>query len=241
MEKKEEIQQESKSIGKILREKRENLGLSQEEIAERLKLRIGFVDAIEKEEWDKLPHPTFVKGFIRSYARLLGIEEKIEDSYKDIFSDKEEIPKKKKKGLRKIWFFGIIIFSLIFIAVFCVILKKAYKKENLKKKKISSGRIEKAATIYFDQPVRFPAILKLRTRKRTWLKIAVDSYRPETYNLEAGEYICWQIKEGFDLLVGDASGVEIWLNNVPITFPQKEEHALYLRVNKKNLKKVSRI
>ncbi len=240
MEKKEEIQQESKSIGKILREERENLGLSQEEIAERLKLRIGFIDAIEKEEWDKLPHPTFVKGFIRSYARLLRIEEKIGDSYKHIFRDKEEAPKRKKKSLKRICFFGIIFFSLILIAAFFSVLKKTHKKENTKEK-ISSGHIEKADSIYFDQPVRFPAILKLKTRKRTWLKIAVDNYRPETYRLEAGEYICWQIKEGFDLLVGDASGVEIWLNNMPITLPQKEKHALYLRVNKKNLKKVSRI
>jgi cytoskeleton protein RodZ len=42
------------------------------------------LEAIENEEWDLLPAPTLVKGFIRSYARVLGLdEERILDLYRE--------------------------------------------------------------------------------------------------------------------------------------------------------------
>jgi len=39
------------------------------------RLRVPFLQAIEKEAWDELPAPVFVRGFVRSYARALGLDE----------------------------------------------------------------------------------------------------------------------------------------------------------------------
>lgn len=66
---------ENKGPGVFLRREREKKGLSQEQIAEMTKLRRHMVDALEREAWDKLPPPVFVKGFIRSYAKALGLDE----------------------------------------------------------------------------------------------------------------------------------------------------------------------
>lgn len=62
------------SVGQTLRSARESSGLSIEEVAERLKLTARQLNAIESDEFDSLPGNTFVRGFVRNYARLLGVD-----------------------------------------------------------------------------------------------------------------------------------------------------------------------
>lgn len=62
------------SPGVLLREERVRQGLSREEIAETTRLRPETVKALEEEAWEALPAMVFVKGFLRTYARALGID-----------------------------------------------------------------------------------------------------------------------------------------------------------------------
>jgi cytoskeletal protein RodZ len=62
-------------VGELLREERRRRSLDRGDISAKTKLREHIVEAIEKEAWDKLPPPVFVRGFIRSYAQALGIDE----------------------------------------------------------------------------------------------------------------------------------------------------------------------
>jgi len=72
------------SPGALLKREREKKGLSYTQISQQIRLRPHFLAAIENEEWDLLPAPTLVKGFIRSYARVLGLdEERILDLYRE--------------------------------------------------------------------------------------------------------------------------------------------------------------
>ncbi|MBV8046249.1 MAG: helix-turn-helix domain-containing protein [Paludibacterium sp.] len=62
------------SVGRALRAGREAAGLSLNEVAERLKLSLRQLDAIERDDFDALPGATFVRGFVRNYARFLEID-----------------------------------------------------------------------------------------------------------------------------------------------------------------------
>lgn len=62
------------SVGSILRVAREGRGLQTAEIAQALKLGQRQVEALERDEWDGLPGPTFIRGFVRNYARLVGVD-----------------------------------------------------------------------------------------------------------------------------------------------------------------------
>lgn len=69
-------------VGVLLKNEREERGLSYDRISETTKLRPPILEAIENQDWDQLPSPVFVTGFIRSYARALGLdEEKLVDLY----------------------------------------------------------------------------------------------------------------------------------------------------------------
>lgn len=63
-----------RDVGKIFSDARERAALSLDEAASRLCLRSQQVEALEQGAVDALPGPTFVRGFIRSYAKLLHLD-----------------------------------------------------------------------------------------------------------------------------------------------------------------------
>ncbi|WP_341662328.1 cytoskeleton protein RodZ [Vibrio sp.] len=63
--------------GAILRQKREELGLSLEQVANRLRLRRSIIENIESNQFESEQVATFTRGYLRSYARVVGIEESV--------------------------------------------------------------------------------------------------------------------------------------------------------------------
>ncbi|MGH3066171.1 MAG: RodZ domain-containing protein [Gaiellaceae bacterium] len=61
-------------IGSSLREARLRLELDFPELEERTKIRPKYLRALEDERFDILPAPTYVRGFLRSYAETLGLD-----------------------------------------------------------------------------------------------------------------------------------------------------------------------
>lgn len=61
-------------VGAQLRAAREALGLSVSDAAHAIRLNPRQVQSLEDEAWDALPGPTFVRGFLRNYARFLRID-----------------------------------------------------------------------------------------------------------------------------------------------------------------------
>ena len=62
------------SVGAALHEARTRLGLSVADVANRLKFAPRQIEALEADDFAHLPEITFVRGFVRSYARLLQID-----------------------------------------------------------------------------------------------------------------------------------------------------------------------
>lgn len=62
------------SVGAALREARTRLGLGVADVANRLKFAPRQIEALEADDFAHLPEITFVRGFVRSYARLLQLD-----------------------------------------------------------------------------------------------------------------------------------------------------------------------
>lgn len=62
------------SLGKTLREARERGGLSVADIANQLKFAPRQIEALEADDFKSLPEMTFVRGFVRSYAKILDMD-----------------------------------------------------------------------------------------------------------------------------------------------------------------------
>jgi cytoskeleton protein RodZ len=61
-------------VGARLRAAREALGMETEAVASSLKLSKRQVEALEAGDWGKLPGNTFIRGFVRNYARILRLD-----------------------------------------------------------------------------------------------------------------------------------------------------------------------
>jgi len=65
-----------KDLGQFLRDKREERGMSLEEVSVATKIGLRVLLAIEDGDLSKLPPKAFVRGFIQSYAKYLGLDVK---------------------------------------------------------------------------------------------------------------------------------------------------------------------
>jgi cytoskeleton protein RodZ len=63
------------SVGTTLREARERIGLTVEDVVNRLKFAPRQIRALEADSFEQLPEGAFLRGFVRSYARLLQLDE----------------------------------------------------------------------------------------------------------------------------------------------------------------------
>src|SRR5271169_5596616 len=63
------------SIGETLRRERQKRNLQLDQVSRELKISTRFLEAIEKEQFDRLPGGVFAKSFVRQYARMPDIDE----------------------------------------------------------------------------------------------------------------------------------------------------------------------
>jgi cytoskeletal protein RodZ len=107
-------------VGTLLKAERERLGLSREQISEKTRMRIQVVDAIENEAWDALPPPVYVRGFLRSYAKILGLSQEavIELYAKSVPPAPVQIPQPEPSGNRRPRAWPVLLTLAVLVAVY---------------------------------------------------------------------------------------------------------------------------
>lgn len=83
------------SVGMILAEARAARDLTQDDVADQLNLSSRVIAAIESDDYAQLPGATFVRGYIRAYAKLVGVDEK---SVLDGAADADGMSSRARRG-----------------------------------------------------------------------------------------------------------------------------------------------
>jgi flagellar biosynthesis protein FlhG len=79
-----ELTEQTEFSGPLLRQIREAIGVELREIAEKSKIGMAYLQALEAEVFHKLPAPVYVRGFLAEYARALGLDaERVKQTYLD--------------------------------------------------------------------------------------------------------------------------------------------------------------
>ncbi len=110
------------AFGERLRRQREMRGVSLEEISKSTKIGIRSLKAIEDEDFEKLPGGIFNKGFVRAYARFLGLDEEeivadFEEAWNAFEAERNpqvlEVPEEEERpsSSRSVW--SIVLLILI--------------------------------------------------------------------------------------------------------------------------------
>ena len=129
----EPVQQPGLSPGQVLANRREEWGLTTQEVAANLNLGAETIESLEADDYENLPGSTFVKGYIRSYARLLKLDAEdllgnidlqperiteIPSSRAVLKSKGKTMPREKKKGGRGFFRWLLILLVLGFLLAF---------------------------------------------------------------------------------------------------------------------------
>ena len=109
-------------FGSYLKSERELRGVPLEEVSTNTKIHVRFLQALENNQFDDLPGEVFVKGYIRSFAKVIGSDEEemlsaYDDAMKEL-SQKEistSVPVKEKASIDKSFILGLGL-TILFLA-----------------------------------------------------------------------------------------------------------------------------
>lgn len=109
-------------IGKTLRTAREQQGWSLADVSEKIKLSVHHLAALENEDFASLPDIAFVRGFVRSYGRLLKLDvasllSALPDPTRplNIVAASAPLPMNARRKQNYIWLGGTILVVLLAI------------------------------------------------------------------------------------------------------------------------------
>ncbi len=138
-------------VGGFLKKEREGRGISLRDISDATKIGMEFLKAIEENHFEKLPAEVFAIGFIRNYAKYLGLnEEEVTSMYKQYVQERRENEFKNQKIIerKKKFPYLFLIFSLIAVALIVgiVILTSNNSKLSMGEQTFAKNKYSEAVT-----------------------------------------------------------------------------------------------
>ena len=239
----------SLSFGHYLKNVRLDRGVNLKQISLDTRIGIDNLLAIEREDHDRLPAEVFVKGFIRGYAKSVGAD--ADDAVRRyllsrrVFHETARVdPDLIKSGInfwpRFLLSLGVL-FCIMALSVFIMsfprksdVTKEKHRPEAITKNVpiVSSSLPEQTA-----QPVTPPPalvseklLLKILTVEKTWLKVIIDDQKSREYSLNPGDRLELEALSEFNLLIGNAAGVQLNINDKDIPVPGKKGQVVTLKI-----------
>ena len=120
------------NFGSYIKHERELRGVPLEEISRITKIHIRYLQALEDNRFDELPSEVFIKGYIRSYANIIGSDvDEMLNSYEESIGNKliEKGPNSKSKSTNTVKKYlgfvlaGLSILALLFFTKFIILDK----------------------------------------------------------------------------------------------------------------------
>lgn len=226
----------SLSFGRYLRTRRLEKGVNLEVISRETKIRMDCLLLIEQEDHNRLPAEVFVKGFLRAYAKIIGADEddvirrylsSLQVFKESARSEDDLIRLNKNYWPRLLLSIGallcIIAFSVYVVSFFQGRPStSAPKSEQFRQQKEVvedihdrtseppevSSPIEKRPEDILEK-----LLLKIMALEVTWVKVIIDEENPKEYVMHPGDHLELEASSDFNLLIGNAGGVKLTLND----------------------------
>lgn len=213
------------SSGAKLKKRRQELGLSLEEVQKKTKIHLNILKAIEGDSLTGL-NPIYLKGFLKIYCKFLGIDPKdcIPD-YKETQSRPLNVivtkevksaggradflkatGKKYKKTLLFILIIILVLFGLYNLGKAISSRRRAHPAKARAAHIVPEKKVKKAGES--TSGIR----LGIRARENCWVDLKADGRLIFHRVLEKGRFETWQAKDRIELSLGNAGAVELEVN-----------------------------
>jgi len=241
-------------IGETLKTKREALGLDLKQIAASLRIRYDYLQALEEDSFEKLPAEVYIKGYVREYALLLGIDpEPLIASYANYAKQQRVEPgeiQSEPSPPRKSRLSPLILFLGVGALILCAIYAGFFMK---KATPVREHEIVQFPPLVPPQPTPEPAevsgqppgqkeasiapdvnpkqyVLRVVATDVTWMRVELGGGKTEEVLLQPGDSREWTSPDGFGLKIGNAGGVRLTVNGKNMGIPGKKGEVLRLHI-----------
>ena len=112
-----------KSIGDVIKNARAKKKYSREKLEKETKIKRGFIEAIEREDWKNLPERPVVAGFVKNIAQVLGIDRKqVVARFRRDYPTKELVVNPKPDAINRFrWSPRLTFITAIVVVVFLIL------------------------------------------------------------------------------------------------------------------------
>lgn len=221
------------SIGSQLQAARERRGMTAAEAAKRLHMRSMFVEALEREEWRTVGEPVYVRGFLRNYARMLGLDvQPLVDSFNEIggpdvsspAADSFLLAEHSRRRVRYPWVLGAMtLIAVILVAkvVWTMATPGAVGHDEVRPPQALAQTAADGAVASVDHHAAAASAkqgvdLRLQLTQSCWLSITVDGKRVVYETLPAGTVKQFHGVREISVRAGNAGGVVATIDGQPL-------------------------
>jgi len=224
-----DVDGKNESFGDYLKREREYRHITLDDVSKATRIRKYYLDAIERDEYKLLPGESYLKGFVRAYAKYIGIDPddailRLESYLKQYETKKTPVPVKQTFMFKSTGIYIIIAIAGIMVVIALAgIIKKEKKieiKREVKKTEVLKP-IEPQETDQAEQRTVVPGEQKkeqlhlyIKAKEKTWVMVKRDNEKPFDVILWEGDVANWYAEERISLRIGNAQGVEITYNGV---------------------------
>ena len=246
-----EVSSEQASFGRYLQAIRVEKRISLDQVAEETRIAVRNLEAIDREDPQGLPPEAFLKGFLRAYAKAVGADgdEAVRryDAHRMMTRETEDAgrqPERARSGMR--WKLAAALALLLVLIVGSILVWQWVSPPHIETAPIAADARRRfpgtaagrqrpesagaAPALKPAPPAAPPHILMVSATENTWLKVVTDQGIPAEYNLKAGEHLKLEARSTFNLLIGNAGGVKLNLNNKPVNVPGKRGEVVNLHL-----------
>ena len=235
-----ESDKEPLSFGPYLQAARLEKKISLEQVSQQTRIGLGNLLLIEQEDHEGLPVEVYVKGFLRSYAKAVGADgDEVIRRYESRLgvvqriSGSESSSKKIAPGtwwkllvsfVLPICFIGLSISAVVFFRQAPDANKPLEQKIAAEKEQAADTQDEQQGLETESKPAKAVPerlLLHVTAVEDTWLKVIMDEKGAILYNLNSGDQMELEAATGFNLLIGNAGGIKLTLNDKPVSNPGK--------------------
>jgi transcriptional regulator with XRE-family HTH domain len=218
------------TLGSYLKRERELRNISLKEVAKHTRVKEHLLKAIEEDQYVLLPTPTYVKGFLVSYARYLGLNpddilHRYErDSKGENLIHPEAPPVNKTSwNVKYLWAIGGLAGGCLIASYFLFFRPSQTPNEPLPEKPVVRETFPPVppaipATTLVSKPEikKEPISLQLKAAEETWVSVQVNDQPEKQITFKPGEGISYQASDRIRILIGNAGGLDLIYNGRPL-------------------------
>lgn len=216
------------SFGAWLRRQREAREISLREISESSRISLRYLEAFEQDRFDLLPAPLFAKGFLREYAKFVGLDPDEVVNYYLSASPKESggerQPRSRLRPRARVSPAAILGAALFVLALVVAMWFLTSRVDGSAESRPAmapppSPEVPAAPLVQAEPEATAPIRVALDFHQKSWIEVYIDGERAISEFRVQGESLRLNAGRELSLLLSNRGGVAVEVNGRPFTMP----------------------